>query len=243
MSVVLVTHDLGVVAQTCDRAGGDVCRPRRRDRPGHGDLPPAAPCLHARAAELGAARRRAAPAAGARFAGQPPRLSDRAARLRLRAALPLRDRRTAARRRRRWSSIAPAHRVGLPACIARSARDERPRRSPRRSSRSRTCHELSAAALADRSGCRGRPASVIHALNGVSFDRARAARRWASSANPAAASRRSRAASSGCMSPTAGAIGYDGTGRADASRGSAARLSTAACRWSSRIPTARSTRA
>ena len=32
MSVVFVTHDLAVVAQTCQRAGGDVRRPGRRDR-------------------------------------------------------------------------------------------------------------------------------------------------------------------------------------------------------------------
>jgi peptide/nickel transport system ATP-binding protein len=33
MALVLISHDLGVVADTCERVAGDVCRPHRREAP------------------------------------------------------------------------------------------------------------------------------------------------------------------------------------------------------------------
>ena len=63
MSVILVTHDLGVDRPDLRPRGRDVCRPRRRDRPGRGLVPPAAPRLHARPPELGAPGGADAPAA------------------------------------------------------------------------------------------------------------------------------------------------------------------------------------
>ena len=35
-AVMLVTHDMGVIAETSRPRRGDVCRPHRRDRPGAG---------------------------------------------------------------------------------------------------------------------------------------------------------------------------------------------------------------
>ena len=39
-AVMLVTHDMGVIAETCRPCRRDVCRPRRRNRPGGGCDPP-----------------------------------------------------------------------------------------------------------------------------------------------------------------------------------------------------------
>ena len=77
MAMILVTHDLGVVAETCDRVARDVCGPHRRDRPGRGHLrriratPTPTRCC-ARCRSGGPAREPLAP-----IPGQPPRL-DRA---------------------------------------------------------------------------------------------------------------------------------------------------------------------
>ncbi len=69
-----------------------------------------------------------------------------------------------------------------------------------------------------------------------------AARRSASSANPAAGSRRLRAAWCGCTSPAAGAIRFDGQDVLALAGRRPPRATTAASRWSSRTPTARSIR-
>ena len=63
VSVVFVTHDLAVVAQTCDTHRRHVRRPGRRDGHGRGGVPRAAAPLHARPAALRAAVRPGAPVA------------------------------------------------------------------------------------------------------------------------------------------------------------------------------------
>ncbi len=92
-AVIVITHDLGVVAGMCRTHPGDVRRAHRRERPGQAALRPPASSVHDRAAQERAAPQRAAPrhpaddrrpAAGPR----PP-----APGLRLRAALLPRHRR------------------------------------------------------------------------------------------------------------------------------------------------------
>ena len=46
MAVILITHDLGVVAEFADQRGGHVRRPRRGDRQRHGRVRPADASLH-----------------------------------------------------------------------------------------------------------------------------------------------------------------------------------------------------
>ena len=75
-----------------------------------------------------------------------------------------------------------------------------------------------------------------------SISRSSAARRWASSANPARESRRSRACSRGSSSPALATSSWTGT-RSQACEARKRMPSGARCRWCSRIPTARSTRA
>jgi ABC-type oligopeptide transport system ATPase subunit len=47
LSLILITHDLSVIAETCDPGHGHVRRPDRGGRAGRRGLPPAAPSLHA----------------------------------------------------------------------------------------------------------------------------------------------------------------------------------------------------
>ena len=112
-AVIVITHDLGVVAGMCRQHPRDVRRPHRRERAGQAAVPGAAPPVHGRAAQERAAAQRAAarhaadhqrPAAGPR----PP-----AARLLVRAALlPGHGRvlggRAAARADRRTAASRPA---------------------------------------------------------------------------------------------------------------------------------------
>ncbi len=94
MAMLLITHDLGVVARSCDRTAGDVCRPGGRAGPGADRVPPAGriPTPHGLLARLAA--QMALPAGtsgtaaghrrpGARPAGSPARLPVR------RRAVPL----------------------------------------------------------------------------------------------------------------------------------------------------------
>ena len=93
-AVILITHDLGVVAETCQRVDRDVCRPQGRGGAGPRAVRPAGASLHARPAGLDPALRRRARAQAppAEIPGIVP-LAARADRgLRLRAALRLRDR-------------------------------------------------------------------------------------------------------------------------------------------------------
>ncbi len=48
-AVMLVTHDMGVIAETCDRVAVMYAGPHRRDRPGRRRDPPAGASVHGRA--------------------------------------------------------------------------------------------------------------------------------------------------------------------------------------------------
>ncbi len=169
MSVVLVTHDLGVVAATCDRmavmyAGRIVEQGRVRRRAGR-----AAPCLYLRPSGLGAARRdRAAASALDRRDAAGPRRDP--AGLRLQPPVRVRHRGLP-----HGGAAARAPRAG-PRC---RLPPQRPRRCRRRTSRmNETRPILSAEAVWKRfvfsrtigERLTGRPARAVHALNGVSLD-------------------------------------------------------------------------
>ena len=72
-AVILITHDLGVVAETARARDRDVCRPQGGGGDGRRAVRPAAASLHARADELDPAAR---PDAAARPAATPSRLQE-----------------------------------------------------------------------------------------------------------------------------------------------------------------------
>ena len=76
MSVVLVTHDFSVVAQTCDRVAVLLCRPDDGDRQHRRRVPPTGACLHQRTDRLGADRPSVPAGRSSSIPGVPPILSD-----------------------------------------------------------------------------------------------------------------------------------------------------------------------
>jgi ATPase subunit of ABC transporter with duplicated ATPase domains len=100
-AIILITHDLGVVAEMADDVAGDVRRPDRRARAGRGAVRAARASLHGRPARLDPQAR---PQARAPALDRGPRARHGASarRLPLRRALPVR-RAGLPRRVRRWS--------------------------------------------------------------------------------------------------------------------------------------------
>ena len=94
MAMVLVSHDLGVVAQNCDSVAVMYAGHVVEHGPGDGALPRAAPPVHGRPA-AGAAARSPAPARARlpQIAGQTPDLARAAGGLSVPAALPVGPRR------------------------------------------------------------------------------------------------------------------------------------------------------
>ena len=95
-AIMLITHDLGVVAEMARAGGRDVRRPQGRGGAGRGAVRAPAPSLHARPARLRCPRLEHAVADDgaerlAEIPGMVPALQGRARRLRLRAALRVRD--------------------------------------------------------------------------------------------------------------------------------------------------------
>ena len=114
-AIVLITHDLGVVAETTAAGRRHVCRPQGRGGAGRGAVRGAAASLYARPdagdpapRPRGRRRRHAAAAAGDSRPGAAAHARHR--RLRLRAALRLRHRSLPRPSRRRSSMPAPATR-------------------------------------------------------------------------------------------------------------------------------------
>ena len=210
-----------------------VRRRGRRAGAGRRALQAAAAPVHVGPARLAAAarrRRRAARAdpGPAAVAAQP------AARLPLPPALPVRDGRSA---RRRTRALAAGRRTSRR--TSTRATSTRRRRTARRRSCSPAMHGggrlMAQTASRHRASSRRRDGdellvvedlkkhfpvtrgiifqkqvAAVKAVDGVSFTRHARARRSASSASPAAASRRWRAASCGCSTRPAGAIVFDG---------------------------------
>ncbi len=77
MSVIFVTHDIGVAIEICDRVCGDVCRPDRRAGHTEPDRALAGASLRARPAGLDGSRRQTGPAAGDPFRARRPRSTRR----------------------------------------------------------------------------------------------------------------------------------------------------------------------
>ncbi len=233
MSMMLVTHDLGVVAQTCDRVAvmyagriveaGPVAaifeRPRHAYTLGLLNSVPRGGALR-RAAELDrgpAAEPLPTVPPGCAFA---PRCPFVVAACGARAAAAGRHRADARDR------VHPAPQGGAAMSVAPDL--EVPLMQV-----DGLAHAVQAAAIRAWNACPGsRPASFTPST--ASASRSRAARRWASSASPAAASRRSRAAWCGCIDADSGHDRLRRPRRADPRRRGAARLSTAASRWCSR---------
>ena len=89
VALIIITHNLGVVARYANRVNVMYAGPHRRVRQCGDDLSPAAPSLHHRAAELGAAAGPAAPGAAGSGGGPAARPDAAGRRLRLSAALPV----------------------------------------------------------------------------------------------------------------------------------------------------------
>ena len=212
MSVILVTHDLGVVAETCDRvavmyagrvmetgAGGR----RSSPRPSHAytlgllrSLPDAAPRAAACCGPSPARRRdpRALPP-GCRFA---PRCGFVDRRLH----------RGASRRSRRSS---PAHATRLHPRRRAACAESWPRELTAAAARSTICPKrFPAAPHRSRPGCAAAAAARRARAARRQLRASSAARRWRSSANPAAASPPWRARWCGCIDADAGQIDFDG---------------------------------
>ena len=89
-AILFITHDFGVVSAICDRGGGDVCGPDRRDRHDRGNPRQSRPPLYRQADRLRAGSGRTGAAAGCDQ--RPPARGQRPARwLRLRRSLSLRS--------------------------------------------------------------------------------------------------------------------------------------------------------
>ena len=104
-AIMLITHDLGVVAEMCRARRGDVRRPQGRGGTGRGDLRPPAASLYARPAGFGAEARFVTGRGRARQAGRDSRSGAEPApedrRLPVRRPLPDGDRAVQSRSRRR----------------------------------------------------------------------------------------------------------------------------------------------
>ena len=103
VALIVITHNLGVVARYANRVNVMYAGRIVEIGPGRRDLSRSAPSLHDRAAELGAAPRPAAPRAPRSGRGPAARPDATRRRLRLPAALPL--------RRRAMRPVAPAARA------------------------------------------------------------------------------------------------------------------------------------
>ena len=214
-SILLITHDMGVVCRDRRARGRDVRGQRRRGRPEGGGLPrPAAP-VHLGAARLDPARRPPRVHRLAAIPGSPPSLlaPPEGCRFAPRCALPLRallDPAGAGRTRSRRAARDACHldagdRAAAGACATGAAPHERTEplleaRRPRRSTS--RCARRAFAARPEGRRARGRRRLARGS---------RAARRSASSASRAAASRRSAGCSCGCYAPTSGTVRFDGT--------------------------------
>ena len=220
-AVILITHDLGVMANLCRRVVGDVRRPDRRRSAGRRAVRAAAASVHARPAELAAAARRRR--RQARADRRPAARSDAlAAGLRVSSALSVRDRSLP---RRNAAAVADVADGGRFAChVVR--RDGRCTCSKR--ARGATC-ELDCKRSGDRRCLEVRDLKVhfpfrrgsllrpehgfVRAVDGVSFTLAAQAKRSGSSAKAAAARARRPAACLNLIPPTAGEVLLEGRAR------------------------------
>ena len=204
MAMVLISHDLGVVAENCDRVARDVCRPHRRGGAGRHELfDDAAPSLHAGPAGGAAAARRAAPPSD-RHSRHRAGPANAAAGLRLRAAL---RRAQCAACELKPPPIAQDRAVRLHPRAAASRRAHDRHRCSNVADLLVDGYDVRAAAHA--LGLFGRDA--VHAVDGVSLDApARPTRSGLVGESGCGKSTTGRSSCSGWSRPTRGEVRFDG---------------------------------
>ena len=166
MSVILVTHDLGIVAQTCQRVAVALCRADRRKRAGGAHLRPAGAPLYGRAAAIDSARTRQRGAAeGDRGnAAQPGQHSSR---LPLPSPLRLRHRGLPRAGGRPWSPMRRA--ISPPASGMANCRRLPMASPPARSSNSTAWSSATRSAGRLASVLAFKPRPMLQAVSEVSF--------------------------------------------------------------------------
>ena len=231
MALILITHNLGIVARIADRVAVMYAGEFVEQGAGGGVLREPAPSVHARAA-------RCIPVPGLKRAGRSARLHPR-------------HRAVADRRARAAAPSATAAAARAPGCVRRptspltrasgehAERCMAPCAGVSAEPRCLEARDVDARASASSAGSsRGR--ATLHAVNGVDARDRSAARSSASSASRAAARPRSRACCWASSRRPAGAILLDGQAVGSSTPRCAAR---AACSRSSRTRIPRSTRA
>ena len=172
---MLITHDMGVVAEVADRVLRDVRGPDRRGRPERRAVRDAAAPLHLGAAGLDPAHRPAAAAPPATIPGLPPSLLDLPPGCALRAALPARVRGLLRRAGPALEERAAPGTATAAICPSRRSWRAATRRS------TRSCrHERRGAARGARAwpstsrsraaACCGARSARVQAVDGVSFE-------------------------------------------------------------------------
>ena len=248
MALVLITHDMGVVAETAERVAVFYAGQKVEEQPVSGAVRRSASSLYRGAAGRAAGTRGRPQAAVDRPASCPASSTARKAACFRRAAASPHDRFADRHRAKRQGARLRLRALPLPARRRPPARPG-PTSAERRAGMNGTAEPdtvLEARNLARHYAISRGPLSpepVRQGASTASASRSRRARPWRSSANPAAASRRSPASSAMIEPPTPGELLIDGDRRRRARTAATLQALRRRSRSYFRTPTARSTRA